>query len=81
MDETSALWGKSAENLTGCQAEFLILIKGFDDTFFQTVHVRYSYRFEELVWCAFRARLSGGLARRHGARTRAPERVASAGRN
>ena len=52
IDETSPLWGKVAEDLARLQTEFLILIKGFDDTFFQTVHVRYSYRFEEIVWGA-----------------------------
>ena len=25
-------------------------IKGFDDTFSQTVHARYSYRYDEIVW-------------------------------
>jgi inward rectifier potassium channel len=34
------------------QAEFLILIRAFDDTFFQTVHVRHSYRHEQVVWGA-----------------------------
>jgi inward rectifier potassium channel len=52
IDETSPLWGKTAEDLARLETEFLILIKGFDDTFFQTVHVRYSYRFEEIVWGA-----------------------------
>ena len=52
IDETSPLWGKTPEDLTRQQAEFLILIKGFDDTFFQTVHVRHSYRFEEVLWGA-----------------------------
>jgi inward rectifier potassium channel len=52
IDETSPLWGKSARDLANLEAEFLILIKAFDDTFFQTVHVRYSYRHEELAWGA-----------------------------
>ena len=52
IDEASPLWGQTAENLARQQAEFLILIKAFDDTFFQTVHVRHSYRHEELVWGA-----------------------------
>ncbi len=52
IDETSPLWGKSREDLATEQAEFLIMVKGFDDTFFQTVHVRHSYRFEEVVWGA-----------------------------
>jgi len=34
------------------QAEVLILIKGVDDTFSQTVHARYSYTHDEIVWGA-----------------------------
>ena len=30
----------------------LILIKGFDDTFSQTVNSRYSYRYDEILWNA-----------------------------
>jgi inward rectifier potassium channel len=52
IDENSPLWGKTAQDLASLESEFLILIKAFDDTFFQTVHVRYSYRHEELVWGA-----------------------------
>jgi inward rectifier potassium channel len=52
VDNASPLWGLSAEDLARLQAEFLILIKAFDDTFFQTVHVRHSYRHEEVVWGA-----------------------------
>ncbi|HXW15924.1 MAG TPA: ion channel [Terriglobia bacterium] len=52
IDESSPLWGKKPEDLMRRQAEFLITIKAFDDTFFQTVHVRHSYRFEEVVWGA-----------------------------
>ncbi|MFZ0959949.1 MAG: ion channel [Terriglobia bacterium] len=52
IDESSPLWGKKPEDLAQHQAEFLITIKAFDDTFFQTVHVRHSYRFEEVVWGA-----------------------------
>ena len=32
------------------QAEVLILIKGYDDTFSQTVLARHSYRHDEIVW-------------------------------
>jgi inward rectifier potassium channel len=52
IDQESPLWGKGAEYLVQQQVEFLITIKAFDDTFFQTVHVRHSYRFEEVVWGA-----------------------------
>jgi inward rectifier potassium channel len=34
------------------QAEFLVLLKGIDDTFSQTVHARSSYLGEEVVWNA-----------------------------
>jgi inward rectifier potassium channel len=52
IDVTSPLFGKSMEDLTAQQAEILILIKGFDDTFSQVVHSRYSYRFDEIEWGA-----------------------------
>jgi len=52
IDESSPLWGQTVDHLTRQQAEFLILIKAFDDTFFQTVHVRHSYRHEEVAWGA-----------------------------
>ena len=52
IDEASPLWARTAEQLAREQAEFLILIKAFDDTFFQTIHARRSYRHEEVVWGA-----------------------------
>lgn len=52
IDEASALHGKTAEYLERAQAEILILIKGFDDTFYQTLHTRHSYRHDEIVWGA-----------------------------
>jgi len=52
IDESSPLLGKTAADLAALQAEVLILIKGFDDTFSQTVNSRYSYRFDEMVWGA-----------------------------
>jgi inward rectifier potassium channel len=50
IDSASPLAGLNADDLERAQAEFLILIKGFDDTFSQTVHVRFSYRHDEIVW-------------------------------
>jgi inward rectifier potassium channel len=52
IEESSPLWGTKPEDLAQYQAEFLITIKAFDDTFFQTVHVRHSYRYEEVAWGA-----------------------------
>jgi inward rectifier potassium channel len=51
VDQDSPLSGMmTPEQLAQKQAEFLILIKGYDDTFSQTVHARYSYVHDELVW-------------------------------
>lgn len=52
IDSDSPLYGKTAQDLAELEAEFLILIKGFDNTFSQTVSARYSYRTDELVWGA-----------------------------
>ncbi len=52
IDEASPLWGLTPAHLAREQAEFLILIKAFDDTFFQTVHVRHSYSHNEVLWGA-----------------------------
>ncbi len=48
----SPIYGKNAGDLAEMQAEFLILIKAFDDTFSQIVHGRYSYRHGEVIWGA-----------------------------
>lgn len=52
IDSESPLWGKTAQDLDRLQAELLILLKGYDDTFNQTVIARYSYRHDELLWNA-----------------------------
>ncbi len=52
IDESSPLWGMTAERLAQMEGEFLILVKAFDETFSQTIHVRRSYRHEELIWGA-----------------------------
>jgi inward rectifier potassium channel len=50
IDHESPLHGKSQEDLKSLQAEFLILVKAWDETFSQTVHQRFSYRYGEVVW-------------------------------
>jgi inward rectifier potassium channel len=50
IDTHSPLHGMTAEDLKREQAEFLVLLKAFDDTFSQTVFARYSYRYDELQW-------------------------------
>ena len=66
IEEKSPLWGKSAADLEREQAEIIILMRGFDDTFGQNVHARYSYRYDEISWGArfspaFEVEASGDL--------------------
>jgi inward rectifier potassium channel len=50
IDQDSPLYGATPEDLVRLQAEVMILIKAYDDTFSQTVMSRYSYRHDEFVW-------------------------------
>lgn len=50
VTEDSPLFDCTAEQLAESDTEFLILLRGMDDTFSQTVHTRYSYRYEEIEW-------------------------------
>jgi inward rectifier potassium channel len=50
IDKDSPLFGKTAKDLERLQAELLILIKGFDETFGQEVLSRYSYTYDEFIW-------------------------------
>ncbi len=49
IDEESPLYNYDADKLKQLDAEILIHIKGYDDTFGQTVHLRYSYKYDEIV--------------------------------
>jgi inward rectifier potassium channel len=50
IEDDSPLYGMTETSLKAGNAEFLVLVKGFDDTFSQTVHDRYSYTADEVVW-------------------------------
>jgi inward rectifier potassium channel len=52
IDAESPLFGKTAADLEAVQAEFMVLVKAWDETFSQTVHQRFSYRYGEIVWGA-----------------------------
>ncbi|HEU5480883.1 MAG TPA: ion channel [Candidatus Tumulicola sp.] len=52
IDETSPLFGLTPADLREMDAEFLVLLKGIDETFSQTVHARSSYRDDEITWNA-----------------------------
>jgi inward rectifier potassium channel len=50
VDQESPLWGLTEDGLRRLQAEILIVIKAYDDTFSQAVIARRSYRFDEILW-------------------------------
>jgi inward rectifier potassium channel len=50
LNEDSPIYGFTKEDLNKSDAEFLVFLKAFDDTFSQTVHSRTSYQNEEVVW-------------------------------
>ncbi len=52
IDKESPLNGETPQSLLESDAEFLVLLKGIDDTFSQGIHQRSSYKFSEVVWDA-----------------------------
>lgn len=52
ITETSALYGLTKDDLIEGEAEFIVLLKAFDDAFSQTVHSRTSYKAKEIVFDA-----------------------------
>ena len=52
IDKDSPLYRKTYDDLKDMDAEVLIMIKGFDDTFSQVVHSRFSYKCDEIKWGA-----------------------------
>ena len=50
IDEDSPLFGKTESDLKYLEAELLVMIKGFDDSFSQTVITRNSYKYDEIEW-------------------------------
>jgi inward rectifier potassium channel len=52
IDKDSPLADWNGEELMECDAEFLVLLNAFDETFSQTVHTRSSYKAGEIIWGA-----------------------------
>jgi len=50
IDESSPLFGVDEDQLAKSDAEFLVLISGIDETSSQSVHVRSSYKHDEVAW-------------------------------
>ncbi|MFN0049640.1 MAG: ion channel [Cytophagales bacterium] len=52
LDDESPIKNYSAEDLANAEAEFLISLKLFDNTYSQIIHTRSSYKFDEMIWGA-----------------------------
>jgi len=52
ITERSPLYGASSTSLAAAGAEIVVSLVGTDETFSQTVHARYSYVPDEIVWDA-----------------------------
>jgi inward rectifier potassium channel len=52
ITERSPFHGASPADLEAVQAEVVVSLLGFDETFSQTIHTRYSYRSTDIVWGA-----------------------------
>ena len=65
IDETSPLFGETTQSLLEQRAEIVVILKGLDETFAQTIHARASYTPEEIVWGG---RLADVFSRNHDGR-------------
>jgi inward rectifier potassium channel len=52
IDEKSPFFGITAKELIDAEAEFIIMVKAYDDTFSQNIYKRYSYTALEIIWGA-----------------------------
>ena len=52
IDEASPLYGETRDSLLARHAEILVIVRGTDETFAQTIHARASYTPDEIVWGA-----------------------------
>lgn len=52
ITEESFLYGKTEQEINDLDAEIILLVKAFDDSFSQTVYSHMSYRADEIVWGA-----------------------------
>jgi inward rectifier potassium channel len=50
IDQTSPLFGETAQSLIAKHAEIVVVMKGLDETFVSTIHARTSYTPDEIVW-------------------------------
>lgn len=65
IDETSPLHGETTASLKARHAEIVVILKGLDETFAQTIHARASYGPDDIVWGG---RLADVFSRNHDGR-------------
>jgi inward rectifier potassium channel len=52
IDENSPIYQYSSQDLIDADAEIIIMVKAYDDSFSQNVYKRYSYTAAEIIWGA-----------------------------
>lgn len=52
IDELSPLLGETTDSLNARQAQIIVVVKGLDETFAQTIHARTAYNPDQIVWGA-----------------------------
>lgn len=52
LDENSPVLGYSRQDLIDADAEIIIMVKAYDDSFSQNIYKRYSYTATEIIWGA-----------------------------
>ncbi len=52
INEKSPMYGKAYEDISKVDTEFIIVLKGYDDTFSQDINSIHSYHYEEMIWGA-----------------------------
>jgi inward rectifier potassium channel len=52
IDESSPIYSLDIEKLKNARSEFMVLIKGYNDTMSQAIHSRTSYKPDEIEWGA-----------------------------
>ena len=52
IDAGSPLYGKSRENLVDASTEFLLMVRGYDNTYAKAVHANRSYTCQDLIYGA-----------------------------
>ncbi|WP_206954954.1 ion channel [Trinickia acidisoli] len=50
IDESSPLYGETAESLAACEASLMLMIEGADETTTQTMYGRHTWGYDEIRW-------------------------------